>query len=157
MTMRKLFAIATVLVFVFAVSNVYACGEKNGSAKASRASSNSSCAAKAAKAEKASMDDSMAKAVEVQTANVNVKSEKAEVINADYSNMAGTGHCAPGAKAAAMKADAATAKVCPATADCPDPCVKDTKVEKMKADNSEKTPQLSASPQPAVSPVVLSE
>lgn len=157
--MRKLFAIATILVFTFAATSIYACGNKNSSAKALKASSNSSCASQAVKAQKASMDESNANAVEVENANVTVETKKAAAVNADYSNNAYSGCCAHASKAKAMKANATktSAKVCPATKDCPAPCQKDTKVQNMKAEKTNKAPELSAAAQPEVSPVASSE
>jgi hypothetical protein len=159
MTMRKLFAIATVLVFVLGVSSVYACGEKNGSAKASRASSNSSCASNAVKSEKASVDDSNGNTVEVRNANVTMRTEKVEADNADYSNGAYSGCCVNASKAKAMKtgASATSARVCPATKDCPVPCQKETKVQNMKAEKTNETPELSKTTPSEISPVASSD
>ena len=167
--MRKLLAIATILVFVFSITNVYACGDKS-SAKASKASSGSSCASKA-KAETADAGNGI---VEASTANYKVESVdvsshcsgKATAMKADGSGCAAkakamTADAKVGCtgKASAMKADAksccaakgssakvmkADAKNCPATKDCPVPCNKDTKVNNMKAENMQKAPEISA-------------
>lgn len=160
-SMRKLLAIATVLVFVFSISSVYACGDKSG-AKASTASNGSSCASKM-KAEKADAGNST---VEVTTADYKVETAdakahcagKASATNADAASgcpfMAAHANiekvdakscCAAksaAAKATVMKVDA-RAKNCPATRECPVPCNKETKLENMKAEKMEKAPEIS--------------
>ena len=150
--MRRLFAIATVLVFAFAVSSVYACGNNSG-AKASKASANTSCTAKSVKAEKASMN-SESNTAAVKTADV--RSEKAEAVKADYRVTSKSGCCAAAAKAKAMKADA-SAKNCPATKDCPVPCNRESKAQNMKAETTAKAPELTASAQPVVAPASSTE
>ena len=154
--MKRIIAIATVMIFVFSAVGVYACGEKSSSAKASKASANSECGSKATKA-----------------STVESNAGKAEVTTAD-SKSSTTGaktYCvkrSADSKATAMKADAgsschwkgdatkasvmkADAKDCPATKDCPVPCNKDTenikanddgvRVNKMKAENSKEEVQ----------------
>jgi hypothetical protein len=116
------------LVFVFTITNVYACGEKNKAAKASKASYSSSCASKTATLEKAAAGTDK---VEVNTANY-----KAETVDVQA-------HCGSKgevSKASVMKADANARKAnCPATKDCPVPCNKESKVENMKAESEETT------------------
>ena len=124
--MRKLFAIATMLVFVFAVTNVYACGEKKSSAKASKASNE--------KVESSGI---------AKTMTADSRTEKSEVMLVDYSKT-GKSACCPlkseAARAGVMKADAESVDgkaVYPVTKGCPVPCEKDTKVENMKAEKSD--------------------
>jgi hypothetical protein len=153
--MKRLIAIATVMVFVFAVSSVYACGEKSSSAKASKASYGSECGSKATKA---STTESNSDKVEATTANYKAEtvgtkaycSKKSDDSKASVMNADANGGChwkGDNTKASVMKADARAGKVnCPASADCPTPCNKDTqniktddqdvKVNKMKAENS---------------------
>ena len=124
--MRKLFAIAAMLVFVFAVTSAYACGEKKSSAKSSKASYE--------KVENSEM---------AKTVTADSKSEKAEVMGVDYSGT-GKSSCWPknsqASKAGVMNADAESVDgkaVYPVTKGCPVPCEKDTKVENMKAEKSD--------------------
>ena len=124
--MRKLFAIATVSVFVLTISSAYACGEKKSSAKPSKASYQ--------KIEKVEM---------IESATADSRSEKAEVVTVDYST-AGKSACCPSKSKAAqtgvMKADAGAVDdkaVYTVTKDCPAPCEKDTKAENIKAENSD--------------------
>ena len=125
--MRKLSAIAAMLVFVFAVTSAYACGEKKSSAKSSKASYE--------KVENSEM---------AKTVTADSKSEKAEVMGVDYSGT-GKSSCWPknsqASKAGVMNADAKSVdgKVDnPAVKNCPVPCVKDAKVDNMKAEKIEK-------------------
>jgi len=154
--MRKLIAIATVMIFVFSATGVYACGEKNTSAKASKASANSECNSKATKA--STVESNTGKA-EVTTANFKSSTtgakaycvkrsadSKAAVMKADATS--GCHWKGDATKASVMKADANN---CPATKDCPVPCNKDTesikanddgvKVNRLKAENSQKEVQ----------------
>ncbi len=144
--MRKLFALATMLVFVFTVSSVYACGEKSSSAKASKTSYGSECGSKATKA---STTESGTEKAEVKTANYKAETadvktycvkksndSKASVMKTDGSS--GCHWKGDATKAAVMKADARAGEVdCPATKDCPVPCNKETKVNNMKAEKSD--------------------
>ncbi len=124
--MRKLFALATMLVFVFTVSSVYACGEKNSSAKASKASYGSECGSKATKA---STTESGTEKAEVKTANYKAETADVKTYCVKKSN---------DSKASVMKANAGAGKAdCPATKDCPVPCNKETKVNNMKAEKSD--------------------
>ncbi|UCC78425.1 MAG: hypothetical protein JSW64_09050 [Candidatus Zixiibacteriota bacterium] len=124
--MRKLFAIATMLVFVFTVSSVYACGEKSSSAKASKASYGSEYGSKATKA---STTESGTEKAEVTTTNYRAKT-------ADGNS--GCHWKGNATKTGVMKADTGADKAgCPATKDCPVPCNKESRVEKMKAEDSE--------------------
>jgi len=129
--MRKLFAVAAMLVFIFAASSIYACGEESG-AGGSKASYE-----KTEKAETA------------KTVAADYKSEEAEFITVDYSRAGKSACCqAKGetARVEVMKADARTVKAyCPATEDCPAPCVKDAKAENIKTENTEEKNLPSAS------------
>jgi hypothetical protein len=139
--MRKLFTIATMLVFVLSISSAYACGEKKSSAKTSKASYGLESGSKAIKA---STIESSAEKAEVKTANtVDVKAycgkkgdvNKTSVMKTDAGNGC---HWKGEAKASVMKTDARSAKAdCPATKDCPVPCNKDSKVENTKAEKDD--------------------
>jgi|GEM_PF-4486056 len=123
--MRKLFAIATVSVFVLTISSAYACGEKKSSAKASKASY-----------------DKTEKVEKTESTKYDSESEKAEVMPVSYSKSGRSACCPIKSKAATtgvLKTDTKSVDdkaIYPVTKDCPVPCEKDTKVEKMKADNS---------------------
>jgi len=154
--MKRIIAIATVMIFVFSAAGVYACGEKNSSAKASKASTNSECGSKATKA---STVDSNSGKVEATTADFKSSTtgakaycvkksaeSKATVMKADANSSC---HWkGEASKASVMKADAEN---CPATKDCPLPCNKDTesikanddgvKVNNMKAENAQEEVQ----------------
>lgn len=122
--MRRLFAIATMLVFVFTVSSVYACGEKKSSAKSSKASYE--------KTEKIEITESV---------TADSRSDKAEVMSVDYSETVKSACCPSKSKAAGaavMKADAGAGKAdCPTAKDCPALHNKDSKVENMKAEKGD--------------------
>lgn len=143
--MKRLIAIATVFIFVFVASGVYACGEKNSSAKASKASYDSECGSNAAKA---STVESNADNAEVTTADYNAGSagnkaycaKKSDEVKASVSKADAVSGChwkGEATKASVMKADAKAGNVnCPASAECPTPCNNEAKVNKMKAENS---------------------
>lgn len=154
--MKRIIAIATVMIFVFSAAGVYACGEKSSSAKASKASTNSECSSKAAKA---STVESNSEKVEATTADFKSSTtgaktycvkksadSKATVMKADASS--GCHWKGDATRASVMKADAQN---CPATKDCPVPCNKDTesikandneaKINKMKAENKQEEVQ----------------
>ncbi|UCE66172.1 MAG: hypothetical protein JSU85_15200 [Candidatus Zixiibacteriota bacterium] len=125
--MKRLIAIATVVVFVFAVSSVYACGEKNSSAKASKTSYGSESGTKETKAS----------AIESNSANV-------EATTANYKTVTvGSKSCCPAGvkaeKASVKKADTVNSygrTYCPASKDYREMDNSDVKVNKMKAENS---------------------
>lgn len=122
--MRKPFAIATMFVFVFTVSSVYACGEKKSSSESSKASY-----------------EKTGKVEVTESVTAESRSEKAEVMPVDYSKTAKSACCSSKSKAAdaaAMKADVGAGKAeCPAAKDCPALHNKDSKVENMKAEKGD--------------------
>jgi hypothetical protein len=141
--MRKVIAIAAMLVFVFAVSSGYACGDKESAAKASKASYDGSCGSKATKVEKAAVENDKAKVMtadyKVETADAKAHcTGKSAAAKASVMKVDATGGCCHGAKAAKASVKTADAKLlkanCPATKDCPVPCNKETKLDNMKAE-----------------------
>jgi hypothetical protein len=140
--MKKLFAIATMLVFVFAASSVYACGEKSSTAKASKASYGSECGSKATKASTADSGSEKAEVTRVDykakaagTKNYcNKKGENAKASTMKADAGSGCHGKVEASEASVMKADAGNVN-CPATKDCPVPCNKDT--ESIKANDKE--------------------
>lgn len=143
--MKKLIAIAVVMIFVFAATGVYACGEKSSSAKASKASNNTECGSKATKAstvesnaDKAEVTTADYKANTVDAKNYCVKKgddAKASVMKTDASG--GCHWKGEASEARVMKADAMSGKAnCPVSANCPAPCNNEAKANKMKAENS---------------------
>lgn len=122
--MKKALSILVALAFIFAVSQAYACGEKNTTAKATKAdasgSSSSCCAGKV----KATVSNGEAVSV-----------EPAVVQNTEATSTS----CTSEMKAAAQKTGAG-AKYCPASSDCPHPCYREgADVNKMKAEKKVET------------------
>ena len=125
--MKKLFAIATMFIFVFAASSVYACGEKSSTAKASKASYGSECGSKASKA---SAVESNSDKVEATTANY-------KATTAGDKSCASA--CAKAEKASVKKADTINSydkTYCPASKESREMEKSDVKVNNMKAEKS---------------------